>query len=786
MYEPESEELKELRRIITENSWKQRIAKARSLERRVTKVLSHIDNGYSQNSAIEAVGRPSQRSQLLRALSNYRRQGFEGLIDRRKPRERTVSVEQRQVIETARRANGEIVVEDIRSILSAQFANPASEATIKRVLNEAGLNRPAVRPKKREDDKQIERLGAAGLELVRAAEVESGAVQALVQAVLDVAQQLPPPGEVNEEEVALRNGKGQLTARYNRSRRKKLGEAIAKAYRTSAEKAEQRDLGRLSFRAQGERSIEAKMWALLSMPVLTSSNRIDELYGPRGKFLQGICGYEYMPETLRKTVSEWTVAGVGYVVQKVHAATWHKVSSQRWETGYQASVIYVDNLSKPLWSRMFVKSAKVSSTGRVQPALVSTYIHTGAGVPIHFETHSGTAPLAPRVLQLLERVEAQSECPVGRLTVIDGECCSAELLRKFKSKERDLVTPLSATLAKPERIRFEAGSAPQPYRDGDSIREGKVVLRDSKDSGREVEARAIVIEQRTKAEWTVLATLADREQWPARRLADVYFSRWPNQEGVFRLANGAVKLNKVHGYGKRMVVNTSVITKLDELDAKLVNKKGSIDALGEQLEEIEVSITDRARELFRIERYLGKRQERVDGQLSAERTHTTAFVQAVSELRESSDRFLSVKEELGKLRRSHDELTAKQQKAKQQVATWVEERSRLNDRREILEADVSQDILYSVLKLTLAMLVQFVVVEYFPHRRMEWTTFLSRLALLSGRRETDEKTVTTYIEANERDRKFMEALEKACERINGRKLKYKDKYLRYIVEWPEA
>jgi len=102
-----------------------------------------------------------------------------------------------------------------------------------------------------------------------------------------------------------------------------------------------------------------------------------------------------------------------------------------------------------------------------------------------------------------------------------------------------------------------------------------------------------------------------------------------------------------------------------------------------------------------------------------------------------------------------------------------------------LEADVAQDVLFSTLKLTLAMLVHFVVVEYFPHRPMQWMTFLGRLSLLPGRRETTETTVTTFIEANDRDTEFMTALDKACDRINRRRLTYKDRRLRYVVEWPE-
>ena len=52
-----------------------------------------------------------------------------------------------------------------------------------------------------------------------------------------------------------------------------------------------------------------------------------------------------------------------------------------------------------------------------------------------------------------------------------------------------------------------------------------------------------------------------------------------------------------------------------------------------------------------------------------------------------------------------------------------------------------------MLKITLAMLMHYVVAEFFKRRKMEWTTFLSRLALLPGRRERTETTETIYIQA---------------------------------------
>jgi hypothetical protein len=457
---------------------------------------------------------------------------------------------------------------------------------------------------------------------------------------------------------------------------------------------------------------------------------------------------------------------------------------ERWERGYRASVIYIDNTSKPLWSKQYVKSAKVATTGRVQPALVSTYVHSGAGVPIHFETYSGTAPLAPRVLSLLRQVEAQSELPVGRLTVIDGECCSAGLLQAFKDEGRDLVTPLPATIAKPERIRFDRGSAPQPFRDGDTIREGTVELKDSHQRGVVVQARAIVIEHwEQPGDWTALATLADREQWSMRQLATLYFERWPNQENFFRQGNQAVALQRVQGYGKRLVANTSVLTKLDEQDARIERKRQRLEQLEEEHQQRTAALQELDKQQRRKERYAEKRQERVDSAMQAPRV-TRKGQRALKELKEAHVTLGELAEQKKQLQAKREQLEQKLHKGQGQIQRWETERAKLDSRREILEADVSKDVLLTTLKLTLAMLAHFVVVEYFPNRPMLWATFLSRLALLPGRRETTTDAITTYIQTNPRDRELMASLEAACEIINQRQLNKGSRTLRFVVEWP--
>lgn len=781
MYEPHNELLQELRSRVSSRNWRQRVDIARAVERDVRKVLKGVKAGESQDAAIRNVVPSSRRSKMVRALQRYKEEGFEGLIDRRTPREVAVPDAQRRLICAVRRCQPEIRVSEIETLVEVAMGSAPSETTIKRILNGAGLARSKGRPQAA--GIEVEELSAAGFELLKAAESQTSAVINIVKAIKSIGRALPKPGTVGQKERKFRNAKGQLTARYNRSRRKRKGEPVAPAYRTAAEKASLRDLGRVAIRTEPEESIEQKVWALISLPVLTRGTRLDELYGPAGSLLEGICGYAYMPETLRKTVSEWALIGAGPIVQQTVADTWHQVSSERWEEGYQASIVYVDNNVKPLWTQMFTRAAKVSSTGRVQPAVVSTFIHSGSGTPIYFESYSGSAPLAPRVLKLLERVESAAKQSVGRLTVIDGECCSAALLKAFKEAKRDLITPLSDPMIKRERFEFGRGNSPRPYRNGDKIREGTITLTASRNRSLQVKARAIVIERRRKKTWTVLVTLADRKVWSARKLADLYFERWPKQEGFFRHAKAAVGLDRIHGYGKRLVANTSVLTTLDETRVQIARFEEQISEIARQRMDLTSVHQEACKSSRAAAQYVAKREERVDAALSSKARHTARFERAVLELREGSKRLKKERNRADVLQRKLDRVNRSNERKQEQLENLKETTAKLMKREKILEADMAQDVLFTSLKVTLGMLIHFVVKEYFPSRPMEWRTFLSRIAMLRGRRETTGETITVTIRANERDLEMMQALERACGRINKRKLTRDGRRLRYLLEW---
>jgi len=261
-----------------------------------------MKQGESQNAAIRATTEETKRSATLRDLANYRCKGFEGLIDRRTPREPELPSWVQDAIEVARMVKPSISVEQVAAIIRAKFrVTPPSGTTIKRIWKDAGLEQRAGRPgaedgagseQQSKEKPVVEELEAAGFQLMQASEAETGAVKALVDTIVEAAKELPEPGPPPAEEVALRNERGQLTAAYNEARRKAPGELVAPTHRTAAEKAQARDLGRLSFRGQHRGTIEQKVWAMVSIPALPAVHgRIEDLRCPQGRFLGEFCGY---------------------------------------------------------------------------------------------------------------------------------------------------------------------------------------------------------------------------------------------------------------------------------------------------------------------------------------------------------------------------------------------------------------------------------------------------------------------------------------------------------------
>ena len=90
--------------------------------------------------------------------------------------------------------------------------------------------------------------------------------------------------------------------------------------------------------------------------------------------------------------------------------------------------------------------------------------------------------------------------------------------------------------------------------------------------------------------------------------------------------------------------------------------------------------------------------------------------------------------------------------------------------RTIYERDTGRDSIMTCLKLTLAMLIEFVLREYFGGYGLEWRTFVEQFVNLPVTVRTTNKRRLYQIEPNPRQPENMVYLAQALREANARKI----------------
>jgi hypothetical protein len=436
-------------------------------------------------------------------------------------------------------------------------------------------------------------------------------------------------------------------------------------------------------------------------------------------------------------------------------------------------VLYVDETNKPVWTELFSQATAVSSVGRVMPGLEVVSFHSGYGVPLWMVTHSGRAPLVKKVPHLLgELQEILEGAEVGRIVVIDAEGNSVPFLKGLEQGEprRGWVTRLKASLVQGKRIFNRTNY--RAYRDGDRVRMGECELNDPEVKGGTFRIRVLEVERRSKGSVTYLgaSTLLDEKEWKPQEIADLYFERWPAQEANFRAVNRAVGLKDVHGYGKQMVDNVSVLTELDKVDARLRRLTERVEVKSGDITELTAELMEHEKELKQQQR----RHETVSRQMEkvvmgGERI-TSKLQALVEEQRQVRENVAAVEQAVAKLQQKVRDTATQCNRIRSDFEKCYEKREELESRRRIFKHDVELDSLFSVLKVGMVLLVTYVLKEYLGDARMEPVTFLERLATLPARLRMAPGLEIVTFEYNHRDPDVMAILAEHCETINARQL----------------
>lgn len=737
----------------------------------------------TKKAAIARVVTWAHRSSYRRWQLAFEAEGFDGLIDWRIAPASPMPAAVRDAICTLRRADPCFGVSAIVAFVKKHHDFETSETKVKRVLKSAGLHRRPGCPSG-EAIGAPGRLELGGMRLVEAAAVETGYLESLTSAIVEHVADLPRPAEPSPPDASDRDEFGRFLPSYNEQYRRGEDDELGPGFASVSVKREGMDPARFQVTQVRDEIIDRKLYGLLVSPLL-GNGRWDGLRVPRGELLEELCGFGYMPATLEKFTGELKYAGVSSTLWEVHARLWLN-QTKDWGDERRAAVLYVDGSTKPVWTTLFSQSTKVSSVGRTMPGLEQVMFHSGYGVPLWQVTHSGRAPLVkeiPRMLTAME--ESWGSSAVGRIVVIDAEANSVPFLKGLEQGEngRGWVTRLRPGWVASKRIFNRTNY--QRYRDGDRVRVGVADFADPTVKGGKFRMRVVEVERRTTGKVTCLgaSTKLDEREWKARDLADLYFDRWPNQEANFRAVNQATRSKQVHGYGKRLVDNISVVTEVDKLDGQL---RGGVERLElQQAQEDKLAHTLRQdeRELTRKSRRHGTVQRNLDGRAVVGKNVLLSTQRLVEEHLELSRAISAQQEAVSRQRAKLKAAGERVQRTRKRLQRWQERRQVLQTRRRIFAHDVELDSLFSLLKVGLTLLVTFVLKEYLGDARMEVSTFLDRVATLpASLRITPQLEIVTF-EYNRRDPEVMGLLESHCQAISDRGLRLRSgRTLRVAVE----
>jgi hypothetical protein len=661
-----------------------------------------------------------------------------------------------------------------RERLIAQFGKEKggiSDASLKRIWKEGGLARSRGRQGAPQED--VVRLsGGAGLAFLAAAAAETGivaelgaAVEAHVAAAVAAAEtraavggvgdfpvgghaiaEIPSDPSVTREAEAVattfsgdgRDARGQFTASYNRAAR---GTGARDPRRDSEErKRARRSVEDLRLAGSSAAVIGWKILAIGAAPLLTERRGFDGLDGPTGDWLAALGGHAYQPATLDKMLAELAFVDAGGVLWSTHGEHWARTTLP-WRTStdappWQRWVVYVDATQDPYWTHAYAVSGKVSRVNKVMPCLTRVAMTGGPGVPLAVETHAGSVSLKKELVPFLDRMEGVlGDGELGRLTIMDAEMATRPLMTELAARpDRWFITVLKGGTAKAAR-KADAATW-ERYRERDLIREISIRFGGDERAEGDMTLRGIemIREGSRNPTTTTFATNAPATELSSSQAVDAYLSRWPHQEQRFRNARNGLGMDRAHGYGGEEVTHVAFTTALEKAE-------GRVERAGHQVARVEASEAN-ARVLL-------------EGASAQQRGAARAAVR-------------SAERETAATRRKQREAVAEQQRQSTKP-------------REIYLRDTTRDGIVTSAKLTVLMLMEYALKEYFGGLRMEVRTFIESFVNLPVTIRRTQTETLYEIQENGRNPRSMTQLRSACAEVNGRTLSADGRSLRFCV-----
>jgi len=751
--------LERLAAVLPPAIWEARMCAAREKARSCDEALKLIRDGSSRKAALEVVFPGVSTSTGTKWLKRYERGGEEALIDRRLPKPRTPVVTPKMMD----MVRGMLAVDSTmrspalcQALVRAGF--DVGESTLREHLRAHGISQPPGRPTGSSGKQKVEPLPLAGAELLKAVEERLGAVKSLTRAMEKHMAQLPAPVGVVLDDSGNRDEKGRFLASYNAPKSRtepELGGKFDSVKRRRGEK----DLREMRVANSSFASRYRKDLSLMLMPVVVDSPRWSVLKHWQGDYLGTLVDFPYQPSTLDKHARELKLADAAQAARESVTSFWMSKHGEFVDAQTGAVVV-----TKPIWTRHFTKSLKVSKTGRVQPGISTMVLHSGAGTPLVYRSFSGTASVPEEVGDLLQQYEqAAGEGTARRVVVLDRESHAAWL---FKELDEDwlYIVPLKSNVTGP-KAKFEEVSEWTAYGETrDEVCDGWLWLNDSRPREPAIRVRVVGRRRHRTGNVSWYATNTDKAEFSSNHVLRLYFERWPKQEHRFRDGNGCVGLDVHHGYGKKKVDNVAVINKLEKLEGLQRRLKATIADADDELALLDDDVESFQQAELSAAEHIGELESNVEAEVAAGRAGSRAFHRTWDSLRAWRNGFPTMQRNTEELKQARSDLRKQQDEHRSKVERIQQERDKLARRTRIFTVDVVLDEIMLAYKLTFMNLAA-VLMDQFLGVRMELDTLIRAVLTLPGERVRTKTTETIRIYRQPRDPSTMEAVERACERL---------------------
>lgn len=526
-----------------------------------------------------------------------------------------------------------------------------------------------------------------------------------------------------------------------------LDELGCTVYRSVKESRKEKDLSSLRLASLSSSTLAQHLRCIMALPLITGRRGTAGLDCPAGGWLEILSPVAYKTRTADKTLRELKLLGAAEVMWSSHAETWLELSSGWAGQGWRQVVDYIDATYDPWWTHRYAMSGKVSRTGRVQPCLARPMLSSGPGVPIIAHVVSGTVSLNQQLVSMLELAdELRGEDVVGRLTVVDSECCTIDLLRHFKDdKNRDIITVIKGILARGKV--FEPTGECMEFRTRDQLQDGEVNLEPGKAGGLTIRVVQMIRATSRHPKPTWFATTASKDKWTTQDVAEAYLSRWPNQEDLFRRGRNGAGLERSHGYGVSKVSNVAVIGKREKAGRQMCN------AAMEVMQSVDAE-AGAVLQLAGAEDRLAERRKR-EGPEKLDKRHELGVRQAKKRLKERRRKL-------------------KQTKRKQEKAVKEYEALRSTP-DEIYVRDTELDSITTCFKMMLLAMLEFICQEYLGRKRIMPRTLVEAWMPLPVTVRTRRNQIIYEVAPNPRDPAMTALLAQVLESITQRKLRFNGK-----------